>query len=140
MKNLFGLIILSFTLSFIACSDDEDSVFDYTVTIMSPSADDKMQGDSIHIHVEFASGTNETIHHVKVRILNADDDTVIYEGPEEAHVHETSGSYGYHDDFVLSQANGVGGHTNWILEAKVWGHEAGAEEVVETRPFHVHPN
>ncbi len=58
---------------------------------------------------------------------------------ETAHVHETSGEYGYHDDFVLSNENNVEGHTDWILEAKVWGHEAGDGEVIEMIEFHVHP-
>ena len=141
MNKLLYIMILSVSVFMYSCSDDEnDSVFDYSVSIMSPDTDAKMQGDTIHIHVEFESGTNETVHHVNVRIYNADDESVIYNAPDPAHVHETSGSYGYHDDFVLSQANGVEGHTDWVLEAKVWGHEAGVEEVVETIEFHVHPN
>ncbi|MFT5168360.1 MAG: hypothetical protein ACI8P3_003603, partial [Saprospiraceae bacterium] len=29
--------------------------------------------------------------------------------------------------------------TDWILEAKVWGHEGGVGEVMESIEFHVHP-
>lgn len=33
----------------------------------------------------------------------------------------------------------VDAHTDWIVEAKAWGHEAGAAEGMETIEFHVHP-
>ena len=144
MKNLIiPVLLLTTTLFFVACDKDDDTThmtdFDYHAHIHSPNADNKMVGDTIHIHVDFESLTGETVHHVNVRIYNADDDTEIYNEPATAHVHETSGTYSWHDDFVLSEANGVEGHTNWVLEAKVWGHEAGEGEASETVEFHVHP-
>jgi len=141
MKKFFFLsvLLLCGLTVFTSCDKDDDEGDDttpeYSIMIMQPSTDDKMAGDSIHIHVEFSEANSKTIHHAKVRIYNKADNTEIYSGPSEAHVHEESGAYGYHDDFILN----VDAHTDWILEAKVWGHEAGAAEVVETIEFHVHP-
>ena len=59
--------------------------------------------------------------------------------PADAHVHATSGEYTYEDDFVLSEANGFTAHTDWVLEAKVWGDTDGEDEEVSTVEFHVHP-
>ena len=145
MKKLFIFTFILSGLYFTACKDaplthmhgDDDP--EYHVHIMSPNTDDKHVGDTIHIHVNFDSHTMETVHHVKVRIYNKADMTEIYNMPSTAHVHETDGEYEFHDDFILSDANGVNGHTDWILEAKVWGHMAGEHEVIETREFHVHP-
>ena len=50
-----------------------------------------------------------------------------------------SGTYSYHGDFILSNDNGVEAHSDWVLEAKVWGHGAGEQEVMESIEFHVHP-
>jgi len=127
---------------FTACDKDDDDADDhsddpvYSIMVMQPTTDDKMAGDSMHIHIEVSEASDETIHHFQVRIYNADDNTeVVYTGPSEAHVHDESGAYSYHDDFLLD----VDAHTDWILEAKVWGHDAGAAEKVETVEFHVHP-
>jgi len=143
MKKFFFLsvLLLCGLTVFTSCDKDDDEdghtddVPEYSIMIMQPTEEDKMAGDSIHIHVEFTEASNKTIHHAKVRIYNKEDNTEVYSGPSEAHVHEESGSYGYHDDFKLD----VDGHTDWILEAKVWGHEAGAAEVIQTAEFHVHP-
>jgi len=149
MKNIFYLALLATVVMFSACnkdddtghnhSGDSDTDFEYHATIMSPSTDDKNVGDAIHIHVDFSSHASETIHHVNVRIYNKSTGLEIYNAPETAHIHETSGEYGYHDDFVLSNENNVEAHSDWILEAKVWGHEAGVGEVIEMVEFHVHP-
>ena len=94
----------------------------------------------IHIHTDFSSLTNETVHHVKVRIYNVADNSIeILNEPNDAHVHQTDGEFTYERDFMLNEANGVEAHSDWILEAKVWGHEAELGEVVETIQFHVHP-
>ncbi len=52
--------------------------------------------------------------------------------------HEMSGSYSYHDDFVLSEENGISAHSDWILDGKVWGENERESEVVETVQFYVH--
>ncbi len=142
-KLLFStLLFFSFTFLIVSCDKDEEPEtieYDYHAHIMSPNTDDKKVGDSIHIHVDFESRTGETVHHINVKIYNKMDSTqVIYNEPGDAHVH-TEGEYGYHADLGLTANEGVAGHTDWILEAKVWGHEAGAGEVMESIEFHVHP-
>jgi len=110
MKNLFYLTLLLFAGVFItACDRDEDhdhseeiSEFDYRIEINSPSTDPKFVDDSIHLHIDFISDKNETIHHTNVKIFDKSTGEEIYNAPEEAHVHETSGMYSWHDDFVLT--------------------------------------
>ncbi len=134
-----------FSLSFLmtACDKDDDADeatdFDYHAHIHTPNTDDKHVNDALEISIDFESHTGEAVHHVKVRIYNKDDNTEIYNKPDVAHVHETDGKLEYQDMLMLSNDNGVMGHTDWILEAKVWGHDAGEGEVVETVEFHVHP-
>ncbi len=139
MKNYFFLVLLfSCFIGFNACSDDDMEQMDtpdYHAHINSPNADDKKVGDKINIEINFEDHNGGTVHHVKVRIVNAADGTEIYKKPNEAHVHETSGKYTYSDELTLN----VDAHTDWLLIAKVWGHEAGAHEVSDTLGFHVHP-
>ncbi len=146
MKRLFFFLALVASVSFFAScdkDDDDDMQGDdpqYSITIHSPNTDDKHVNDEIHIHVDFESANDETVHHVNVRIYNKDDNSIeIYNAPGDAHVHATSGKHEHHADFTLSNANGVDAHTDWILEAKVWGHEGGVGEVVKSIEFHVHP-
>lgn len=147
MKNLFYFLALVASVSFFAsCGDDEEMHSDddpqYSITIMSPSTDDKNLNDDIHIHVNFESASDETVHHVNVRIINKDDNSIVaYDrsADNNMHVHETSGKYEWHHDFSLTEANNVTAHSDWILEAKVWGHEADQHELTETIEFHVHP-
>ncbi len=143
-KLLFStLLLFSFTFLITSCdNDDEPEIinFDYNAQINSPSTADKRVGESIHIHVDFESQTEKTVHHVNVKIYNKADPTqVIYDAPGDAHVHEEDGLFDYHDDFPLTAEKGVAAHTDWILEAKVWAHEAGLAETVESIEFHVHP-
>ena len=138
---LFGLFVV------MSCGDDDvmedDDVMAtpiYKATIMSPDDTDKKVGDMIHIHVNFDEENMSTIHHVNVRIYQKGDESIeIFNGPDEAHVHVDAGHYELHADVNLDAAAGVMGHTDWIIEAKIWGHEAGSAEVIETREFHVHP-
>ena len=145
MNKLFFSILLLFSFTFFITSCDNEEVpseidFEYQAEIRSPSTDDKHVGDSIHIHVDFASLSSQTVHHINVKIYNKVDPTqVIYSEPGDAHVHAESGEYGYHHDFGLTAEEGVAAHTDWILEAKVWGHEAELGEVIESIEFHVHP-
>ena len=141
MKKII-LFIAFGILAFAACKDDDsipEAKFDYAAKINSPNIDAKHVADVIHVEVEFESQTGETIHHVNVRIFNKSDNTEVYNKPGEAHVHATSGKYVWEDDFLLSHDNGVEGHTDWIMEAKVWGEVDGEEEVTEKIEFHVHP-
>lgn len=143
MKNVKLTLLLLLAVGFIfSCGDDDQEMVnpEYSIMVMQPTIDDKNLNDSIHIHVEFASATEQTVHHVNVKIYDkADNSNVIFDEPAEAHVHAESGSHALHADLMLTEANGVAADTDWILEAKVWGHEAGAAEVVETIEFHVHP-
>ncbi|MEZ4954585.1 MAG: hypothetical protein R2825_13535 [Saprospiraceae bacterium] len=139
MKKLFFLPIFVLVLFvFAACGDDDsttDTTPEYHVHINSPNTDDKHVGDSIHIHVNFEDHNGGTVHHVNVRIYNKATGEEIYNMPTDAHVHAESGSYDHHDDFQLN----VTEHTDWVLIAKVWGHEDGVGEVSESIEFHVHP-
>jgi len=145
MKNswILALIILGLTFASSCKDDDEeehnhsDGTFEYHAHIMSPNTENKMVGDSIHLHIDFEEHAGQTIHHINVKIYQKDDPTnIIYDKPTEAHIHETSGTYGYHDDFVLDN---VPGHKDWVMEAKIWAEEEGKDEAVETIEFHVHP-
>ncbi len=63
-----------------------------------------------------------------MQIYNVDTPSiVIYNKPTTAHLHEEGGMYEYHDDIVLS---GINGHSDWILEAKAWGAEAGERKTL----------
>ncbi len=111
----------------------------YAIAIMKPDTSMKMMDSTMHIHVRFTEKDNKTVHHVKVKIYQTDNPSnVIYDMPTDAHVHATNGQYDHHDDLVLSASNGVVGHKNYTLEAKVWGHEVGKHEVTVTRGFHIH--
>ena len=142
-RIFFSFLTFSLVYILASCNKDDDQTtdteYEYHAHIHSPNTDDKHVGDMIHLHVEFESHTGETVHHVNIRIYNKLDNTEVYNKPDAAHVHETNGAYEWHDDFVLSNANGVVEHTDWVLEAKVWGHEAEEGEVIETIEFHVHP-
>lgn len=141
MKNIWKNIALLavLTMPFAACKKNDTHSMDdlphYHAHILSPDASDKHVGDTLHIEIEFEEHDGKTIHHINVRIFNKNDGTEIYNQPQQAHIHETSGYYKFTDDFVLD----VDPHTDWVLEARVWGHEDGVAEVTETVEFHVHP-
>ncbi len=139
----FSFLILAIALAFTSCDDDEPTVepinFDYHAHVSEPTTEDKHVNDALTIAIDFESHTGETVHHVNVRIYNKADGTEIYNEPGDAHVHEESGEFKYTDTLMLSNDNGIEAHSDWILEAKVWAHEAGLAEVIETVEFHVHP-
>ena len=126
---------------FSACKNDDDTTidYDYHAHIMSPNADEKHLDGTLHIHVEFESHTGETVHHINIRIYNKATNAVVYNKPADTHVHDSSGAYAFEDDFVLSAANGIAIHNDYVLEAKVWGEKDGEAEEVSTVEFHVHP-
>lgn len=144
--KFFKNVLLLFTLGvlvFASCDKDDDpvdeKVFDYHVHIHSPNLDDKHVNDTIQINVEFESMKIQPVHHINIRIYNKSDNTEVYNKPDVAHIHETDGRFEYQHDFVLSNANGVMEHTDWVLEAKVWGDSPGLEEESASVEFHVHP-
>lgn len=144
----FLLFLFAVPLVFANCEHDHDDDHDhdhgdaeysYAVTLMQPTNADKHIGDTMHIHVNFSSLNEEPVHHVNVRIYNAVSNVEVYSEPSNAHVHEMDGLYEFHSDFVLSNDNGVVEHTDWILEAKVWGHDGEEGLQTDTVGFHVHP-
>lgn len=141
MKKLSLISLILALFVFIACNKDDDdtSAPEYHVHIHSPNSEAKHQGDTLHIHVVFSEHNMQTVHHVNVKIYNKNDvNQVIFDQPTEAHVHETDGEYVFMADFVLDAAI-VPAHTDWVLEAKVWGHDEGVSETSEKVEFHVHP-
>ncbi len=134
------LLLLGISLS--SCDKNPEelkNVFIYSANIQSPNNDDKNVDDELDINISFVSGNDEAVHHVKVRIYNKDDQTEVYNKPTGAHVHESDGKYDFTDSFNLSNENGITAHTDWILEAKVWGHGNETGEVIDMIEFHVHP-
>ena len=143
MKKTILLTSLSILIIASACKKDVVEPitidYDYHAHILAPNTDDKHMEDTINIKVNFESHTGETIHHIKVRIYNKSDKTEIFNEPGTAHVHETSGDYIFQKELILSTDNGFSAHSDWILEAKVWGEQEGQGEEIETTEFHVHP-
>ncbi|MDX1684472.1 MAG: hypothetical protein R3275_04500 [Saprospiraceae bacterium] len=139
----FFLSVLALGLAFTSCNkdedDDHDDMFGYHAHIHSPNGHDKFMGDTIDIIVNFEDHHGGTVHHINVRIFNKATDEEIYDQPADAHVHAVSGAYEFSDRLVLSEANGVTAHSDWIMEAKLWGQEAGVGEEVSILEFHVHP-
>ncbi len=148
MKNLFFLSLLLTTVFFIVCDKDDDdhnhgtnTEYDYHAQIMMPDTSAKHMNGSIHLHVVFESHAGEPVHNVNVRIYEmGNESNVIYDMPTEPHIHATSGTHEHHDDFDLTEANGLFPHSNWVLEAKVWGMKSETDGLAtETLMFHVHP-
>ena len=132
MKKFLFLTLLTAVFAFNACKDDDTTTDepDYHAHIESPDTSDKLVGDMLHIHVNFEDHNGGTVHHINVRIYNKDTNVEIYNKPTSAHVH-AEGEYLFEDEIELTTA----GH--WVLEAKVWGHDDGVAEVVESVEFHV---
>lgn len=141
MKHISPTIALFFGASifFSACGNDDDQDMNllpqYRIHILSPDASDKHVGDTLQLEIEFEEAAGMTIHHINVRIYSPHDDTELFNQPQQAHVHATEGRYRLADEVVLN----VAPHTDWLLIARAWGHEAGVAEVADTLSFHVHP-
>ncbi|MBR9920572.1 MAG: hypothetical protein GYB31_07005 [Bacteroidetes bacterium] len=111
--------------------DDETA---YHIHMHSPDESDKTVGETITIKMDVEDHNGGTVHHVNVRVYNkADESEEIFNMPTEAHVHETDGLFEMEETLELN----VDPDTEWVLEAKVWGHEAGKGEVTETVEFKV---
>lgn len=142
MKNWFFLSLLAGLVVFSACEKEEEHMHmhtgdepDYHIHVNAPNSDDKHVGNTIALNIEFEDHNGGVVHHVNVRIYNVVTGEEIYNAPAEAHVHATEGSYTLEDELVLN----VDAHTDWMLEARVWGHDAGSHEKKAEVPFHVHP-
>lgn len=154
MKYFNLLIALAFlSMTFIACDKDEDHDHDhdhdhmggteyaYHAHIHSPNTDNKHMGDQLPIDILFESHKGETVHNINVKIVSKDDNTkVIYDKPDDAHVHATAGKFEFEEMLLINEATGFSGHSDWLLIASVWG-SGGADDglVRDTVAFHVHP-
>ncbi|MCB0693943.1 MAG: hypothetical protein H6568_06655 [Lewinellaceae bacterium] len=134
-----ALAMSAFVLNSGCKKDSTDPTHEYHAHIHSPNTDAKHVDDVLDIEVEFEDHAGGTVHHIQVRIYNKSTLVEVYRMPTDAHVHATSGSYTFEDTFDLSVANGITGHSDWVLEAKVWGETDGEAEEIETVEFHVHP-
>lgn len=140
MRFLFFYSLLLSGISIIACKDEGDDikVYDYHAHIHQPSSSDKTLDQTLFIDVEFESHTGEDVEHINIKIFNKNNPSlVVYDKPDNAHVGDVS-VYEYQDQFILSAANGLS-EGDWVLEAKVWGAEDGADEESEQVEFHIHP-
>lgn len=139
MKHIFLSILTISIVLLIACEHNNDgpvSIYEYHAHIHQPDSLAKNIGDTLEIEVEFESHTGQTIHHINVRIYDKATNAEVYNKPDEAHVHDSSGAYTFEDQFILSAANGLSAG-DWILEAKVWGEADGEEETSEQVEFHI---
>lgn len=144
MKYLSVFLLISTLMVLTACDKMEGghmhskTEYDYHAHIITPDDKDKTRGETLPIRVEFESHAGEPVHHIQVRIYKKGATTDIYKKPDMAHIHDQSGKYIYEDNVVIDAANGFDTHDTYILEAKVWGENAGDGEAMETREFHVH--
>jgi hypothetical protein len=121
----------------ISCKDDvaPGPTYDYHAHIFHPDASQKHIGDTLHMEIEFESHTGEIVHNINVRIFNAATQAVVYNLPTDPHT-DAQESYEYHDDLVLSAANGFS-EGDWVIQAKVWGETDGEQEEVSMVAFHI---
>ena len=142
MKHMVIACYTVLACVWVACDNSDNAhsdEFEYHADIHAPDASNKHLDDTIHIEVEFESHTGMIVHHVNVKIFNKVSGTVVFSKPADAHVHASSGQYVFEDDFILSTAHGIDAHSDYVLEAKVWGHDEGISEVNESIEFHVEP-
>jgi len=140
-KFLFLLFAVPFL--FVACGEDEDDhmhgdeAVDYEIHIESPDDSTKNMGDDITFKVEAHDHNGGVLHHFRARLYKKDTGEEVFSEPTDAHVH-TTGDYEFEKTIQATMANGFEGHGDYIFEVKVWGHEAGEHEKMETVEFHVH--
>lgn len=148
MKNVLFLSLLATVFLFTACDKDddgdehmhmEDTEYDYHAHIVSPTdGSTAKMGEALNIEVDFESHTGGTVHHVSVRVYEKSTGTELYNSGED-HVKAETGEYTFTLEMPLSTDEGFVGHTDYELEAKVWGHEDGEGEEISVVGFHVHP-
>jgi len=139
MKNcLLFLLIMSATYC-LSCKDDGDVVsYDYHAHIMHPSSANKNMGDILPIQVEFESHAGEAVEHINIRIFNKTNLTEVYSEPSDPHLNGGDPVFMFEDQVQLTAANGFSAG-DWIIEATVWGHDDGQDQVTEKVEFHVNP-
>ncbi len=133
MRIFIFLIVGLLLFTIYSCNDIEPTGNElpiYSISIHSPSLDSLPFNESFLIHIDFDEENELTIHHINVQITTESGD-VLYNEPSVAHIHEDSGHYEYHDDFVPNVPPG----TQLKLSAKVWGHKEGIAEVMESKMF-----
>lgn len=93
-----------------------------SVTIMQPTEGAVLTvGSNLHVHVEYAHENSETIHHIKVELMDMDGNVVATLGDE--HVHETTGAYAFHNmDYVLSETG------SFMVRAATSNHDESIEK------------
>ena len=91
------------------------------------------QADTLKLNVDFEEHHGGKVHHINVSLFSISDTlNALYSKPAEAHVH-ADGSYNFIDNVALSAfSKGV-----YLLKAKVWGHEANTDEVIERNIFEI---
>ncbi|HRG69251.1 MAG: hypothetical protein JNL65_03995 [Saprospiraceae bacterium] len=138
--KIFLTLIAFINLILFACSDDDNQlIYDYHAHIEQPAATSYQLGDSLKIQINFESHTGETVHHINVRITNKATGIEVYSKPTNEHVDDPSGSFEFTDHILLNATNGFSANSSWVLEAKVWGHEDGIEEVTSKIEFTIKP-
>lgn len=138
MKNLMLVFLgaLPFLVAFAGCDDDPAPAPEhvYQISIIEPAIDFIMNTDTMKFKIVFSDSLGGVVENVKVRVYSLADSTVIFEKPDNSAV-ATQNSYTFEDYRAL---NDLPAHTNWVLEARVWGKTAGESEVVKTKGIHVH--
>lgn len=135
MKKLFFLSLILGLFMFSACKDDDEMTHEteYHIHFMEPANNASLAvGDMLHLHIEFSEHNGGTVHHINVRAYNKATGAELFNTPAEAHVHGTS-PYSFEYEYLLDgTATGT-----YVIEAKVWGHDDGVAEVMESREFTV---
>jgi hypothetical protein len=118
------------------CDDEPEPLPEnvYQIRIIEPSIDFVMNTDTLKLHIEFSDSLGGVVENVKVRFYSLADNTVVYEEPDSSAV-ASSGTYTFTGFRLL---NDLPAHSNWVLEARVWGKNPGESEVVKTKGIHVH--
>ncbi len=135
MKKLILLGLLLGVFVFNACKDDDEITHEteYHIQFMEPANNASLAvGDMLNVHVEFSEHNDGTVHHINVRAYNKATGTELFSSPAEAHVH---GASPYSFQFQQSLAGVATG--TYVIEAKVWGLNAGVAEVTASREFTV---
>ncbi len=137
MKNLAYLFLLCALVGLNACGDDDEMHADepnYLINILSPNTDNKAVGDMVALEVNVKDEHGGTVHHFNVKVYDKTDATnIIYDAPTVAHVHEEDGDFTYTDSFQVDTEG------TWVIEVKVWGHEANVAVKMESIEFTVQP-